>query len=829
MIKEYMVSFDGHRHKKKPEGKEKGLISRNLSATTLTYDFLAKRVANDGCTFCPATYAGTRKNENFTGQQLFVVDIDDNATYQEMKRRADSCELPVLFTYKTFSWTPENDKFRLVFALDREVRDPNTAKIVTAIFMRIFNECDKSCKDLARMFFGSTHGLYHLADEACEISLKHLIISFNSYMYNQYDQAHYRRELDKFYMSVDEHFAVKLNNSAPVIEYDHNGSPVLQTIPKTTSLKKSDYQVKAKGERRQTEKIGFDELYKECRLYRDFKDGAEYYYYDTLFHIATNLVNMEKGKSEFMRIIESPQNEDKPAYHERQWRSVLNTIIDMGYQPHSCSKCPHCDECLHYKNMIRTVKPGYSGIKPVERKEYCSIEEAERSLEENFNAAVSSTLPGLKLLIAQTGLGKTNTMLNFLKHTDESYILAVPTHDLANEIYRKALRMGIQNIRLAPKLPILSDSHIEEIEHIYKIGAGEIALEEMRGLCERLPHKDEDRQCLETYFDELGSALSYHGHIIMTHERLLCFNRRSEIFKSHRVIIDEDILRSVFCTVTVNNSDIEKAIQSDAVSPKGKARLQSILSTESYQRYGSSAGMVVDQDTVFEFKDINTNIIDLLYARELINSGDTTTYIKKQPLPCDSAVIMSATASADLYKYLMNMEITEYRCKQARYVGKIVQFTNSSYSRHSLRSGKDSPELMKMIHDIVGEDEIITFACIEEEFNTQYHFGGIEGLNCLEGKNIAVIGLPNVDEKVYKLYGMRMGVDPYKESLKNTKITYNGYEFYLNTFSNYRLRKIQLWMIGSYLEQAVGRARLLRNDCTVKLFARFPVDQAVIM
>ena len=122
-------------------------------------------------------------------------------------------------------------------------------------------------------------------------------------------------------------------------------------------------------------------------------------------------------------------------------------------------------------------------------------------------------------------------------------------------------------------------------------------------------------------------------------------------------------------------------------------------------------------------------------------------------MPCDSAVIMSATASADLYKYLMNMEVTEYSCKQARYSGKILQYTNSSYSRNAL-ANKDSSELLKFVHSIVGDDEVITFKCSEEEFGTAYHYGNIEGLNCLEGKNISVIGLPNSHENVYKLYGI---------------------------------------------------------------------------
>ena len=35
-------------------------------------------------------------------------------------------------------------------------------------------------------------------------------------------------------------------------------------------------------------------------------------------------------------------------------------------------------------------------------------------------------------------------------------------------------------------------------------------------------------------------------------------------------------------------------------------------------------------------------------------------------------------------------------------------------------------------------------------------------------------------------------------------------------------------MIESELEQAVGRARLLRKECTVNLFSNFPLRQAIM-
>ena len=49
------------------------------------------------------------------------------------------------------------------------------------------------------------------------------------------------------------------------------------------------------------------------------------------------------------------------------------------------------------------------------------------------------------------------------------------------------------------------------------------------------------------------------------------------------------------------------------------------------------------------------------------------------------------------------------------------------------------------------------------------------------------------------------------------------------TYGNKELRNIQLWSISSSLDQSIGRARLLRNDCTVYLFSNLPLDQAIIV
>ena len=60
-------------------------------------------------------------------------------------------------------------------------------------------------------------------------------------------------------------------------------------------------------------------------------------------------------------------------------------------------------------------------------------------------------------------------------------------------------------------------------------------------------------------------------------------------------------------------------------------------------------------------------------------------------------------------------------------------------------------------------------------------------------------------------------------------ITFNGVRFLFMTYQNVLLQKIQEYLISSELEQAVGRARSLRNTSTVYVFSNFPVKQAYYM
>lgn len=813
MKKYYEVSFSNIRHTSKPEGNEIGKISNSLYTKSIDYKELALEVGERGCTFSPAVYNGKRRKENYLGQQLIALDFDNGITFTEIAKRAKHYRLPILFAYKTFSCTEEHEKFRATFALSDVIIDSFTSEAVTAMFMKIFTECDEACKDSSRMFFGGK-GLLKLADEPAEISGQDMLIAFITYMNDRYGANHYTREIKSFYQNI----GVKYEKILPVIE---NGNFVREKSNNPVSCSTSEH----KGRRTVTRNFDWNMLYQKCRLYRDFAEGNEYYYYPQLFHIAANLVNIEKGKSVFLKILNSPHNEHCTAYHTRSWDTILNILIAMNYQPQGCTSCIYARECLHAKNMILTAKPGMSTILQTVKKNYVSIEEAEDSLRENFLKAIYSENPGIHIIKAQTGIGKTNLYLDYMLYAkNRKFLIAVPTHKLKMEVYNKAISKGIQNIAYTPEMPEFSKDVQEKIEHLYAVGAGRCALEMMYEMCSDM---SEDNMAMASYLEALDSVSNFEGHIITTHDRLLLQNRNSNILEGREVIIDEDIMRTMISTDSVDNKDILYMIKSGVLSNHVADKFKSITGNIGYQRYDyrDNEEIELTEELLSALENVSGNVLDLAESCCIYNDGSVTSFLRRRWLPCEKVIVMSATANADIYRMLTHTDVHFYQCKMAEYIGELRLYPKYTFSRHALLEQKG---IMDYLKERIGDDAVITFKAFEKMFDTKYHYGAVEGLNCLEGENISVIGLPNVDEVVYKLYGMAAGVNAELYDMRPMRIEYNGYDFQINTFENEKLQMIQLWMLESLLEQAVGRARLLRYNCTVKVFARFPIDQAII-
>ena len=797
MKKYYQVSYSDILFNHKPIGEEIGTIKREMYTNEMSVDYMAKLIGEEGHSFSPAVFSGGTKKENFLHQQLIGLDFDHGATWAEVKTKAEKYRIPILFAYKTFSWTASDERFRVIFALSDAIGDAFTVEAIIAMFMKIFEVADPSCKDCTRLFFGGKGCLY-VADEPAELTYNDLLVDFNVFMEDKYGAKHYGQMIKEFYSSI----GVAVMDKYPVVENGAFRSSVIDAAKKDID---DNTNRSPKRRREITRNFDYDKLYKVCRMYRDFVDGREYYYYDELMFIATNLINIEKGKKTFLEILNSPVNESCEAYFNRNWRAILNNLIDRDYSPTSCSACRYSNECLHQKNMILTAKPTDSCICVVEPKEYCSIDEAERSLRENFCKADKSCDEGFHIIIAQTGLGKTNLYLNHLRTTNKKYIIAVPTHELVKEIMDKARKLGIENISASPQLPLFEDNDItQKIKHIYSVGAGELNIRKMWEIWERMKTSHPDYDRLRDYLSEAKNCFSAKGHIITTHERLLYLNPYAEVLKDHEVIIDEDILRTMFQTDYVKNIDLEEARRCDYFASEAKDKIRTVLSAHGFYHPVVSERITVNEELLDNLGVISSNVIDLIRSREIYNNGENTTYIRKKRIPFRKAIVMSATADPELYMMFQRLPVHEYHCKQAAYKGSLKVYSKYTVSRYNLGCDED---VKQYIQENWNDGEVITFKAFEEQFDSHYHYGAVEGLNCLEGKDINVVGLPNLDDSIYKLYGLLAGLsieDVVNAEMRPMRIQHNGYDFKLHTFNNYRLRRIQLWNLNSLLEQAVG-------------------------
>jgi len=314
--------------------------------------------------------------------------------------------------------------------------------------------------------------------------------------------------------------------------------------------------------------------------------------------------------------------------------------------------------------------------------------------------------------------------------------------------------------------------------------------------------------------------------VYTTHERVLLENRNSSLFQGRTVLIDEDILCSMVAVKSISNEDILHVMHELILSAPVYEKLQKVLLTKGYQKFTKEECPVLDvkmeQFPIFE--SIEGDLSALCSSRCIYNDGTYTNFVVRKNLSCEKAVILSATAQADIYRMYVMADVYNYPCKMAAYQGRLALDTSSTYSRYALKQN----EIVDRVKKELDSDAVITFLCMETTFHTKYHYGAIDGLNCLEGKNISVIGLPNVADMVYILYGMAAGMQAEAYPMQSMRTSYNGYNFRIKTFQSDILRKIHLWMLESHLEQAVGRARLLRYSCTVKVFARFQVAQAII-
>jgi len=868
---EINISLDSVIYKSKPTGGDIGKINNRIAkgkATLKTPDGIkefAERVGKHGATFCPATFSdGLRKKANFEQTQLLALDFDNGISFDKVKERAEKYDLPILFAYDTFS-SMDNDRFRVVFLNDTPIENAKAAEMVSDALLTMFPEADKSCGDISKMYFGGKE-LLHYDESLPEVNIESIFRNMTIFLYDMDAPAHthYKNKIKQFASKNKIALTQKGLLDVSIAENppeEENGkiSPSSIIIPKRMlgeNLPNRYYIINhienytniSSGSRKTPKNHApyrsstLEGAASICRLLREFGNGSRKLHHNELFGLATNIIQIETGAAWFCDVLSSNSYFEDNTEKYDKWKKDLRFMIQNDYREQNCEGfCPYKSQCRHGKNILSTTNPKTHTRIAGYTEEYVSLKEAEEDLDQALEMAIEADDNGVYVIKAQTAAGKTRAFIDRIKGSSGRFLIAVSSNDLKHEILERVKEQGMDMIE-SPSLKELNlpDEVESRIDHLYDTGRHRKVIPYIKKVISEDDPYSAD--ILSSYLKELDEFKDSSCHAVTTHKKLLYMDEKTQK-KYDTVLIDEDIilkgivsekveipcseLMKVYKTLP-HNSELAKKIKMARERAKEQSyfQLPSIEFDDEYE--GISNAIDIPSFCKAEYFYCN-KISEADNIKEKWLFGDSLIFYKPISLKKNiKYIIVSATADEFVYKsFFGEGRVKFYECKRAENEGALYQDVSKSLSRSCIR--KD-PGVLSRIKTLTGFEHSITFKEFVDNINADMSYGNTEGRDHLKGQDIVVIGTPHYPEWMYKLFAFTFGLDVnLDEPIKrNRPVVHNGYRFRFTTFDDEGLRKIQFWMIESELEQAVGRARLLRCKCDVILFSNFPLRQAVI-
>lgn len=161
-----VCNADRTQYRAKPEPEQIRKIQCNLEKPMEIEVQDLFRLICSGCSFRPAAINGSC-DSGFIEQSLFAVDVDNSKdkkpiaqgerlTPEQAIERARTAGLIPNFVYRTFSDSAELPKFRILFLMDKPVKDLELRKRISDYIISLFGTAaDPKCGNAARLFFGS--------------------------------------------------------------------------------------------------------------------------------------------------------------------------------------------------------------------------------------------------------------------------------------------------------------------------------------------------------------------------------------------------------------------------------------------------------------------------------------------------------------------------------------------------------------------------------------------------------------------------------------------------------------------------------------------------
>lgn len=848
----------------------------------------ADMVGNKGCSFCPATFnGGVKSKETFDQSQLLALYFDSmDISLAEVTNRAERYGLPIVFAYDTFS-TGNRRRFTVVFLNDAPVPHLKVAEIISEALLTIFPEADPKSRDITSLFHGGNKLLFF--DEAVPtINVYSLIMNMCLCLKKRYGDNHKRNVYDFSERTglgltdrkMPDVSVVESLSKADLLEVTGFTDEDLSPIPNIYIIENGDksssgttgtklfYIINGNQRIRGNSTDTADQPHpdkknrrthlthrsadltvfgSDCRLLRDFEAGTLKLNLDELLDFSTTFIQIESGSSWLMGILRKHSYfGGDPAKYEN-WEYYLSYMKKTDRQASPCDRfCPYSRQCHHAGNISSTAKPKQRTAKKlanIDAGKYYGVDEAAEDCRLKFLEARDANGADIHIINASTGVGKSTIVLNDMaKNPHKKYIFACSTNKLKDEKYEEALALGIKAV-CSPSLLDLKDKLPpkvwERIEYFFQIGKPRAVISYIDELIAKREIDKPSYDILKKYKDDMAAFYSGNCHAFTTHSRLFTMDYWY-LRGFDAVIFDEDPILSCMIPnqVEIPVSMLTKALEGiDPNCPLAKKITAAVSAAKRKELFTLSR---IDYTRAYDAISTPIDIASFCLADRFYHkkkSDDNNLW--ESNLPEDSFVffkpfklhrgikyiILSATANKEICGYCFGLthRVIFHACKQAELKGSLNQYPEFPMSRAFIDK---SPGILNDLIEFFSPDDVITF---KKYGMGKYYLCNTTGINALKGKDLLVPGTPHQPPWLYKLFAYTNGFHfDENAAMRNQPVKYNGYSSWFMTFDkdNEFLRKIQFWMIESNLLQAIGRARLTRETCTVDVVSNYLLPQA---
>lgn len=584
-------------------------------------------------------------------------------------------------------------------------------------------------------------------------------------------------------------------------------------------------------------------LLEKCCLFRSFSENSRRLSHDERLRLFTNLTVLSGGEERC----------DKGLALRADYArdNTLDSVKLYGYKPQSCSGCRHSEQCGDRNHLINHV--------PVKRRECRKVRECapRKPLDvtrEELGDAIQHCMdsPEKKVFVIKcdAGVGKTEQML---RQDLDGVCLAFDTHRLKNEVHGRLLAQE-RSVFLWPDPPKLPKELQKQLDHRYRAGLNG-ATGIYRDALEHVKVLDNPswKEQISSYLQALQD-IHKESSVITTHEKALQLTGNAKL---HTFVFDEDFLKSLIRTDEIRIGDIREVHDKLGKDSGDKVaellvRFNSVLCSEpgkthrpAWPKIPKDAASEILAQSLNSIKSPVGALLECSAYRKDSNGPDAPERIyciTRRPLLEDRKhIVLSATADEEVYRRLFGDRLEFIDLSGTELKGRVICHTGRSFAKTGLLTELESfAERVKQDMATHGFPGIITHKCCTEEKDGQTFllrsgrmvpviatFGALQGIDAFKGKDLAVYGTPYPPEQIVKLWATLLGIAYTEEdfSFSERVVPWGEYDVSVTTCSESAgLQRLHLWLCNAEIIQAVGRARLVSNDCTVHVYSQLPMS-----